>query len=312
MKIEHLYYYLVIVDSKSINKAAQRLFISQQHLSRIMVGLEKELNVVLFKRLSTGIKLTSQGRIFFDYAKKIVSTYNEMKNEFYLDALPEISQETVIKGTCTLSFPFFFSLYLNDFIKKLNTEYSEISLHCFENYGVQSVSELERGKCIHLISDSKDKIESLFAEQEQLIYFYIGETGLSFCVNKDFPLADKRVLTKDDISMHMITNYPQADIDNVFLEHSQILFTSSNIYQHLDSVTNNNSICFVPNYLREGVMENYPDIRFISYEQTFSIPMYIVYSEKFQMTDVDKAVIRFLARYIQNLIVADNDRLQYM
>lgn len=310
MKIEHLYYFLVIVRSKSINKAAHRLYISQQHLSRIVNSLEKDLNVVLFKRSSTGIQLTSQGKMFYDYAEKIVGIYNDMKNDFYLDALPEVSHDDHIQGSCKLSFPFFFSLYLNDFIKKVNNTYPDVSLYCFEDYGMKSAEELEESNHIHILSDSEAKTKSLFDNKPKLIKYYIGQTELSFCVNKSLSLSEKRVLTQEDISMHMITNYPQVDPDSEILENSQILFTSSNIYQHLDSVINNNSICFIPNYLRKGILESYPEIEFIPYEHTFSVPMYIVFSENLKLTPADKAVLRFVARYIQSLNVGINDSIQ--
>lgn len=310
MKIEHLYYFVVIVRSKSINKAAHRLYISQQHLSRIVNGLEKDLNALLFKRSSTGIQLTNQGKMLYDYAEKIISIYNDMKNDFYLDALPEINHEDRIQGSCELAFPFFFSLYLNDFIKKINHEYPEVLLYCFEDYGMKSAEELESSDRIHILTDSEDKIKSLFDNNQRLVKYYIGQTELSFCVNRELPLAEKRVLDQDDIAMHLITNYPQVHPDTGLLKNSKILFTSSNIYQHLDSVINNNSICFIPNYLRKGVVESYPGIVFIPYEHTFSVPIYIVFSEHRQLTVADKAVLRFVARYIQALNVDTNDSIQ--
>ena len=44
MRIEYLYYFLVISETQSLNKASNKLFISQQQLSRIVSSLENELN----------------------------------------------------------------------------------------------------------------------------------------------------------------------------------------------------------------------------------------------------------------------------
>ncbi|MBO5139647.1 MAG: LysR family transcriptional regulator, partial [Peptococcaceae bacterium] len=119
MKIEHLYYFLVIANTNSINKAAQKLFISQQHLSRIVNTLEEDLHIKLLHRTASGIELTEKGKIFSQFAEKIVNDYREMQSYFYLDALPTIEQEADIHGNCQIAFPFFFSMFLNDFIKKL-------------------------------------------------------------------------------------------------------------------------------------------------------------------------------------------------
>lgn len=66
MKIEHLYYFLIIAETKSINKAAHKLFISQQQLSRVINGLENDLHTQLLQRNSAGIELTEKGLVFYN------------------------------------------------------------------------------------------------------------------------------------------------------------------------------------------------------------------------------------------------------
>ena len=90
MKIEHLYQFLVIVEAGSISKAAQNLFVSQQHLSRIVTALENDLQCQLLIRTSTGVSLTSHGKTFAQYAKKILDDYREMRSFFYYETLPEV------------------------------------------------------------------------------------------------------------------------------------------------------------------------------------------------------------------------------
>ena len=82
MKIEHLYYFLVIANTKSINKAACKLYLSQQHLSRIVTNLENELHIQLLKRSPAGIELTEKGEVFSQFAEKIVNDYREMQTHF--------------------------------------------------------------------------------------------------------------------------------------------------------------------------------------------------------------------------------------
>ena len=112
MKIEHLYYFLVIANTKSINKAARKLFVSQQHLSRIVNTLEEDLHIKLLNRTSTGIELTEKGKVFTQFAEKIVNDYREMQSYFYLDALPALDENKEVHGSCQIAFPFFFSMFL--------------------------------------------------------------------------------------------------------------------------------------------------------------------------------------------------------
>ena len=61
MDVKALTYYVAIVDQKSINKAAEILYISQPVLSRTVQALEDELGVQLLIRTNHGIEMTGAG-----------------------------------------------------------------------------------------------------------------------------------------------------------------------------------------------------------------------------------------------------------
>lgn len=296
MNIDHLYYFLVIADTKSINKAARRLFISQQHLSRIVSALETDLHVQLLRRTTSGIALTEKGEIFMQFAERIVTDYREMQSYFYLDALPPLEEEPVIQGSCEIAFPFFFSLYLNDFIKRLGANYPAIRIQCFENDHDYTVDELSRSDMLHLLLVPADS--SLAQSSDKLAYYHIGDTSASFCVNSASPLARKHALTQDDIASQLQTAYVQT---TYIPSSANVLFTSSNLYQHLDSVVHNHSICIVPTYLRSGIYAAYPDIVLIPYEKQPTIPIQLVHSQQHTLNNAEKAVMRFVAQYIQRV-----------
>ncbi|MBR6755496.1 MAG: LysR family transcriptional regulator [Peptococcaceae bacterium] len=300
MKIKHLYYFLVVKNTKSINKAAQKLFISQQHLSRIISSIEDEFHIKLFTRTPTGIELTEKGMFFSTYAEKIVNDYREMQSFFYLDALPVLEQKDNLQGNCQIAFPFFFSLFLNDFIQEFDTLHPGINIRYYEDYGFPSAETLCNPPILHVIVEHGEQIQSLLQQNKGLKSYYIGETSVSFCVNKNSPLASKPILTKEDIDAQKFTIYPQR-VDYTLFKNVDILFVSSNIHQHLDSVIHNNSICFVPTYIRSGIEKLYPDVVLRSFELQYDVPIYVIYSDALTLTDADKAVIQFAAQYMQKL-----------
>ncbi len=61
MEYKQLQVFLKVCETKSITKAAERLFISQQAVSRIIANLESELNARLFIRTPQGVELTDCG-----------------------------------------------------------------------------------------------------------------------------------------------------------------------------------------------------------------------------------------------------------
>ena len=62
LRIEQLYYFLIIAQEQSINAASKILYISPQALSRSLLHLEEELHVKLMERSRYGVTLTEKGK----------------------------------------------------------------------------------------------------------------------------------------------------------------------------------------------------------------------------------------------------------
>ena len=61
MNLLHLKYAVEVAKTRSINKAAENLYMNQPNLSRAIKELEESLGVMLFKRTSRGIQITPEG-----------------------------------------------------------------------------------------------------------------------------------------------------------------------------------------------------------------------------------------------------------
>ena len=79
MDVKALSYYVAIADQKSINKAAEILYISQPVLSRTVQALEDELGVQLLIRTNHGIEMTPVGQSLYYYAHSILSQFDEIE-----------------------------------------------------------------------------------------------------------------------------------------------------------------------------------------------------------------------------------------
>lgn len=110
MRIETLSYFLELARSKSCVRASSNLFISQQGLSKAIVGLEKELGIALFDRAGKRMELTRAGELLIPYAKKIVelqsSAISELSREYLGESNSHYEKLTIV-GTpyiCTRLF----------------------------------------------------------------------------------------------------------------------------------------------------------------------------------------------------------------
>lgn len=84
MKIEYFGYFCEVVESQGISLAAQKMYISQQGLSKALNVIESELGTTLLNRNrnSGSVSLTAEGQIFYDYASSIWKEYSRMCTVF--------------------------------------------------------------------------------------------------------------------------------------------------------------------------------------------------------------------------------------
>ena len=82
MTLTQLQYVVAIADSKSMNKAANDLFVSQPALSGAIKELEEELSMQLFTRTNKGIVVTIEGEEFLSYARQMIELQTMVEDRF--------------------------------------------------------------------------------------------------------------------------------------------------------------------------------------------------------------------------------------
>ncbi len=82
MNLIYMKYALEVAACGSINKAAEKLYIGQPNLSRAIKELEASLGVAIFERSPQGMRLTSDGEKFVEYAGSILRQVDAVENMF--------------------------------------------------------------------------------------------------------------------------------------------------------------------------------------------------------------------------------------
>ena len=82
MTLQQLNYVIVISEAGSLNKAAERLYVSQPSLTSAVKELEKEVGIVIFNRTGRGVTLTAEGAAFLPYARQVYGQYLNLMDAY--------------------------------------------------------------------------------------------------------------------------------------------------------------------------------------------------------------------------------------
>lgn len=76
MQIQQLTYFVAITEQGSINKAAEKLFVTQPNLSKAISNLENELKVRIFNRTNKGVVLTDEGKSCISMPARLLTRWS--------------------------------------------------------------------------------------------------------------------------------------------------------------------------------------------------------------------------------------------
>lgn len=223
INLKNLEFFLTTSELGSINKAASKLFISPQGLSRIIGSLEQELNVKLLVRNTHGIQLTAHGKILQKYAEKIIAQASELKSELGFVEEEEHSQLWIVFSYAILEYLGF------DFLNCFRLNNSEIDLMM----GEYPYSFAER-----LILEGKFDFAFGYTpiDTKKFHYLHLKTARWPLLVHQSNPLAKKSRVTIRDLAgqdfFMMSSNFKGREI---FLERCQEL----NLYPNVVGTVNN-------------------------------------------------------------------------
>jgi len=199
MNIMHLRYAVEIEKTKSINKAAENLFMSQPNLSRAIKELENSLGIAIFNRTSKGMSLTEKGEEFLIYAKKILREIDEVQKIY--------SNANQNKQMFSISVPrsSYISYAFSEFVKHLDLE-KKAEIYYKETNSLKAVRNILQSDYklgIIRYQDIYDNYFKSMLEDKGFKSELISEFSYIVLMSKDSPLAGKECLTKEDLEKYI-------------------------------------------------------------------------------------------------------------
>lgn len=248
MHMRYIESLLTLYSEKNISRASEKLFISQQGLSRQIQSLEKELNVKLFERTINGVIPTDICVTLYPNFVRMFDVYSQVKHT--------ISRNTSSKRkSVIIAFAYGISLGLDtEVFLSFQREHPNIYFQ---------VKEWSKNKCIDKLNKNEIDV-ALLVSPLDLTKFHchrLAEGYMYVAIHKSHPLAkqetidfhqldDENIITgSDDNALRELFDY-YCEITNT---HPNIMFSSSYSLDVINSTTDDMVLATVTSTMAEKI-----------------------------------------------------------
>ena len=161
--------FYTVANYSNISIAAQGLHITQPAVSRSIKKLEDHMGIRLFARSSRGVKLTYEGKLFYDYVEKAM--FELSKGEELLKKLLQREKGKIALSVSTTLFKHFLIPKLQSFIK----EYPAIEVNVASKTTFESLKLLDDEKIdLCIISRPYDCSKYNFIELSEIQDIFVA------------------------------------------------------------------------------------------------------------------------------------------
>lgn len=219
MTLQQLKYAITIADSKSMNEAAKKLFISQPSLSSSIHDLEKEIGTELFIRNNRGVVPTPDGLEFIGYARQVVEQYRLIEDR-YVDK-KEIKKKFSVS---TQHYTFAVKAFV-ELVKKIGMDEYECAVHETKTYDViQDVKTFQSEIGILYLNDFNSQMLQKIFRENDLEFTELFSCKTYVYLWKGNPLASKKLITMEDLEEYPCLSFEQGS-NNAFYFAEEVLST---------------------------------------------------------------------------------------
>ena len=197
MHLHQLKYFVSVVETGSVTKAAEHCFISQPSLSQQLAKLEESIGKKLFLRVKGRLILTEPGQVLFVQARKILSSVEDAKHQ--VDDVDSSSGGSVTIGILPTLAPFI----LPSTLATLSSKFPDALVIVREEISESIVDAAASGEIDILIEVLPFDETHLYVESLFLDEFYVA-------IHQDNPLS-----RLDEIPINALENIPFILLEDI-------------------------------------------------------------------------------------------------
>ncbi len=274
MNIKQLKYVLILSETKSFSKAAEKLNISQPSLSQYIKKIEKDVGMELFVRAGGNVRMTDAGKIYIEAGRKILDIEHQLQNQL---ADIEASQT----GTIIVGISPYRSVHLMpQVVRRFHEKHPGIKLVLDERSGLDLFEGAARGDFDIFVTTPSEHTSTYITRHmlyEELVLAVPKESELYFRLSKTARRVSDRLFPSIDIQDINGENFislgeympMRLRTDELCAEYNLTLETSLEVRSNealISAVTSGIGAAVVPDCLSHYDEDN-KRIAFFSFEQ---------------------------------------------
>ena len=211
MTLQQIKYILGVAEAGSLNKASEKLFISQPSLTSAVHDAEGELGFEVFHRTSRGVKVTERGTDFIRDAKDLYRQYEKLISKY-------CSNGKKAFAVSTLYYAFARSAFV-EIVKQFTHDSYDFAFREKKASGV--IADVALGKSelgiLYLSDSNRDSILKTL-RSNNLEFHHLTECNAFVYIHKNHPLAKKESLSLSELSDYHFVTFDTDDVKSFFSE----------------------------------------------------------------------------------------------
>ena len=220
MTLQQMNYIITISEIGSINRAAEKLYVSQPSLTSAIKELEKELGIVLFNRTARGVTLTAEGADFLPYARQVYGEYLNL-----LEKYGKAGERKQRFGVSCQHYSFAVKAFV-EMVKAYDVAKYEFAIRETKTLAViGDVASLRSEVGILYLSDYNRKALLELFRNKGLAFHRLINCNAYVYLWKGHPLAGRDSISFDDLAPYPCLSFEQGD-ESSFYFAEEILSTN--------------------------------------------------------------------------------------
>lgn len=300
IKNELLQVFKLVSDERSFSRAADKLDMSPQLVSKYIAQLESHLNVRLLNRTTRRVHLTEAGEQCYQQAEAILEGIDNMENFFN-------EMQSSVRGVLNISAPVSFStLHLPPLIKSFKSSHPKIAINLELND--RKVDVIEEGFDVAL------RIGHL--KSSSLIAKKIAPIRLILCASPHYlekigPISHPNQLNGEDFLRYTYMEYGQStqplfQVLRAFSLNKQFGYSANNGEVLMEAAIAGEGYMLQPTFIVGEALKQGKLVTLLDDFEPDSLGLYAVYPHRKLLAPKLRAFIDHLTRYFGDVPYWDN------